>query len=59
MLDLLGANDDLDPEDVGLHSMVGIVNAETLARLHDEVADWTSTAERAVVDRELDIGRDR
>jgi DNA helicase IV len=56
VLDLLGANDDLDPEDVGLHSMVGMVNAQTLARLHDEVADWTSTAERAAADREWTFG---
>ncbi|WP_395727764.1 UvrD-helicase domain-containing protein [Nakamurella sp.] len=56
VLDLLGANDDLDPEDVGLHSMVGMVNAATLAGLHEEVADWTSTAERAAADREWTYG---
>jgi len=56
VLDLLGANDDLDPEDVGLHSMVGIVNAATLAGLHEEVAAWTSTAERAAADREWTYG---
>jgi len=56
VLDLLGANDDLDPEDVGLHSMVGMVNAQTLSRLHEEVADWTSTAERAAADREWTFG---
>jgi hypothetical protein len=36
--------------------MVGMVNAQTLARLHDEVADWTSTAERAAADREWTFG---
>jgi DNA helicase IV len=56
VLDLLGANDDLDPEDVGLHSMVGMVNAATLAGLHEQVIDWTSTAERAAADREWTYG---
>ena len=56
VLDLLGANEDLDPEDVGLHSMVGMVSAATLAGLHDEVVDWTSTAERAAADREWTYG---
>jgi DNA helicase IV len=56
VLDLLGANEDLDPEDVGLHSMVGMVNAATLAGLHEEVVDWTSTAERAAADREWTYG---
>ena len=56
VLDLLGANEDLDPEDAGLHSMVGMVSAATLAGLHDEVVDWTSTAERAAADREWTYG---
>lgn len=56
VLDLLGANDDLDPEDVGLHGLVGMVNAATLAGLHDEAADWMSTAERAAADREWTYG---
>ncbi len=56
VLDLLGANEDLDPEDVGLHSLVGMVSAATLAGLHEEVTDWTSTAERAAADREWTYG---
>lgn len=56
VLDLLGADDDLHPDDAGLHGMLGMVNAATLASLHDEVADWTSTAERAAADREWTYG---
>src|SRR6185437_6225464 len=56
VLDLLGANEDLDPEDVGLRSLVGMVDAATLGKLHDEVVDWTSTAERAALDREWTYG---
>jgi DNA helicase IV len=56
VLDLLGANEDLDPEDVGLRSLVGMVDAATLGTLHDDVVDWTSTAERAAADREWTYG---
>jgi DNA helicase IV len=56
VLDLLGADDDLHPDDAGLHGMVGMVSASTLAGLHDEVVDWTSTAERAAADREWTYG---
>ncbi|HEY5878992.1 MAG TPA: ATP-binding domain-containing protein, partial [Nakamurella sp.] len=56
VLDLLGANDDLHPDDAGLQGMLGMVSASTLAGLHDEVVDWTSTAERATADREWTYG---
>jgi DNA helicase IV len=56
VLDLMGAGEageDLNPDDVGLVSMVSAAN---LAALHTEVADWTSTAERAAADREWTYG---
>jgi DNA helicase IV len=56
VLDLMGAGEageDLNPDDVGLVSMVSAAN---LADLHAEVADWTSTAERAAADREWTYG---
>ncbi len=56
VLDLLGADEDLHPDDAGLQGMLGMVNASTLAGLHDEVVDWTSTAERAAADREWTYG---
>ncbi len=56
VLDLLGANEDVDIEDVGISGLVSMVNASTLAGLHDEAVDWTSTAERAAADREWTYG---
>ena len=56
VLDLMGAGEageDLNPDDVGLVSMVSAAN---LAALHTEVADWSSTAERAAADREWTYG---
>jgi DNA helicase IV len=56
VLDLMGAGEageDLNPDEVGLVSMVSAAN---LAELHNEVADWTSTAERAAADREWTYG---
>jgi hypothetical protein len=56
VLDLMGAGElaeEANPDDVGLVSMVSAAN---LAELHTEVADWTSTAERAAADREWTYG---
>ena len=43
----------LNPDEVGLVSMVSAAN---LASLHTEVADWSSTADRAAGDREWTYG---
>ena len=56
VLDLMGAGEageESNPDEVGLVSMVSAAN---LAELHTEVADWTSTAERAAADREWTYG---
>ena len=56
VLDLMGAGElaeESNPDDVGLVSMVSAAN---LAGLHAEIADWTSTAERAAADREWTYG---
>ncbi|MET0863197.1 MAG: AAA family ATPase [Nakamurella sp.] len=56
VLDLMGAGDageNLNPDEVGLVSMVSAAN---LASLHTEVAEWTSTADRAAADREWTFG---
>ena len=56
VLDLMGAGEageGLNPDEVGLVSMVSAAN---LASLHTEVADWTSTADRAAADREWTYG---
>ena len=56
VLDLMGAGERRrrpNPDEVGLVSMVSAAN---LADLHAEVADWTSTAERAAADREWTYG---
>ena len=56
VLDLMGAGEageGLNPDEVGLVSMVSAAN---LASLHTEVADWSSTADRAASDREWTYG---
>jgi DNA helicase IV len=56
VLDLLGGGENADEtnsEEVGLVSMLSAAN---LADLHTEVADWTSTADRAAADREWTYG---
>ena len=56
VLDLMGggaAADETNSDEVGLVSMLSAAN---LADLHAEVADWTSTAERAAADREWTYG---
>jgi len=56
VLDLMGggeAADETHSDEVGLVSMLSAAN---LADLHAEVADWTSTAERAAADREWTYG---
>jgi len=56
VLDLLGGGesaDEVPSDEVGLVSMV---SAHNLAGLHAELADWTSTADRASADREWTYG---
>ena len=56
VLDLMGGGESADEshsDEVGLVSMLSAAN---LADLHTEVADWTSTAERAALDREWTYG---
>ena len=56
VLDLMGGGESPtrpNSDEVGLVSMVSAAN---LADLHAEVADWTSTAERAAADREWTYG---
>ncbi len=56
VVDMMGGGefaDETNSDEVGLVSMVSAAN---LADLHAEVADWTSTAERAAADREWTYG---
>ena len=56
VVDMMGGGefaDETNSDEVGLVSMVSAAN---LAELHAEVADWTSTAERAATDREWTYG---
>ncbi len=56
VLDLMGGGENADEthsDEVGLVSMLSAAN---LADLHAEVADWTSTSDRAASDREWTYG---